>query len=163
MRWHVLGVAFAIALIYPLLGPDDTAAASEFPPYSADTLLDTISDARGQVVVLNFWATWCQGCRQEIAELNQIRQRYSHKEVVVLGIALDQQPRAAERFAEKYDFQYQLGYAAGGLGMLYDLNTIPKTIVYGPEGQKHLEHIGFLSAAELTQTIDGLLNNEYKS
>ncbi|MFO7717324.1 MAG: TlpA family protein disulfide reductase [Thermodesulfobacteriota bacterium] len=158
MRWYVLGLVCAITLALPLGGQAETTAVSDLSPYSADTLLDTISEARGQVVVLNFWATWCQGCRQEIAELNQIRKQYSQKEVVVLGIALDRQPRTAARFAEKHDFQYQLGYADGGLEMLYDLNTIPKTIVYGPEGQKHLEHTGFLSAGQLAQTIDDLLN-----
>ena len=158
MRWSVWGLVCAIILAFPVLGQAETTAAAELSPYSADTLLDTISDARGQVVVLNFWATWCQGCRQEIAELNQVRNQFSQKEVVVLGIALDRQPRAAARFAEKYDFHYQLGYADGGLEMLYDLNTIPKTIVYGPEGQKHLEHTGFLPAAQLAQTINDLLN-----
>lgn len=68
---------------------------SSVPFYSA-SLLNTsgvktqLAQYRGKTVVLNFWATWCPPCREEMPELSQLHENYQDKNVVVLGVAIDE-------------------------------------------------------------------------
>ncbi|ACV68151.1 TlpA family protein disulfide reductase [Desulfohalobium retbaense] len=162
MRSLLVWAAVTAALVFGPLTAGATQSAS-LPRYSVDTVLQTISEARGQVVVLNFWATWCAGCREEIPELVALREKYADHEVLIVGLSLDTDPGTVRAFLERFPVNYRMAHAAGDIQMLYDLTTIPKTIVYGPKGQKQLDHTGFMSTGDLTQTIDPLLTHEHNN
>jgi len=113
------------------------------------------SDYRGQWLVLNYWATWCAPCRDEIPEL--VRFQEEHENVQILGIAFeDATIEKLNNFAADFNVNYPLltldiynppSFAAeGGLGL-------PTTIVYNPEGMRHKKHMGPIDYPGLLELI----------
>ncbi len=112
-------------------------------------------DYRGQWLVLNYWATWCAPCRDEMPEL--VKFQAENDNVQILGIAYeDAEVQKLKNFAEDFSVNYPLltidvynppGFAQeGGLGL-------PTTIVYNPEGMRHKKHMGPIDVAGLLALI----------
>jgi len=113
------------------------------------------ADYRGQWLVLNYWATWCAPCRDEIPEL--VRFQNDQSNVQILGIAYeDASVEKLQNFAADFNVNYPLltmdiydppAFAAeGGLGL-------PTTIVYNPEGMRHKKHMGPIDYKGLQELI----------
>jgi cytochrome c biogenesis protein CcmG/thiol:disulfide interchange protein DsbE len=77
--------------------PHIGTAAPEFTVQDADRKV-ALSDLRGQVVVLNFWATWCAPCVEEMPSLVQLQQRFKDKGITVVGISIDVDGDAYHKF-----------------------------------------------------------------
>ncbi len=114
------------------------------------------TDYRGQWLILNYWATWCAPCRDEIPEL--VRFQNEHDNVQILGIAYEDAPvEKLKNFAADFNVNYPLltmdiydppAFAAeGGLGL-------PTTIVYTPEGMRHKKHMGPIDYKGLQKLIE---------
>ncbi|MEZ5319658.1 MAG: TlpA disulfide reductase family protein [Vicinamibacterales bacterium] len=67
-----------------------------------------LADFRGRPIVINFWATWCGPCRQEMPQLVALAARYQERGLVVLGISVDDGPEAMQAFAKTYGVDYPL-------------------------------------------------------
>lgn len=113
-------------------------------------------DYRGQWLVINYWATWCAPCRDEMPELVQFQKDYADT-MQVLGIAYeDAEIQKLKNFAADFNINYPLltidvynppGFAEeGGLGL-------PTTIVYNPQGMRHKKHMGPIDAAGLLEMV----------
>ncbi len=116
-----------------------------------------LSQWRGQVVVLNFWASWCAPCREEIPDFVALRTQYRSKGVEFVGIAIDN-PANVTQFLQRLPVNYpiligegaahtlarQLGNASGAL---------PYTIVFDRDGRVALRHLGRLTRATLEKTL----------
>lgn len=116
-----------------------------------------LSQWRGQVVVLNFWASWCAPCREEIPDFVALRTQYRPKGVEFVGIAIDN-PANVTQFLQRLPVNYpiligegaahtlarQLGNASGAL---------PYTIVFDRDGRVALRHLGRLPRATLEKTL----------
>jgi thiol-disulfide isomerase/thioredoxin len=95
-----------------------------------------LADYRGKYVVLNFWATWCVPCIQEIPEIAEFRK--SHPEVIVLGVAVDAEDNVAKakQFAAKTGHAYPLVIADDGVEkQLGRQRALPTTRIYDPAGK----------------------------
>ncbi|HID38145.1 MAG TPA: redoxin domain-containing protein [Calditrichaeota bacterium] len=101
----------------------------------------TLSDFRGQIVFVNFWATWCGPCRMEIPHFIELIDKYGD-DFVVLGVALD--PREFDKvpgFAKKLGINYPVVYDKKGVSRMYGgIQSIPTTFVVNREG-KVVEYI----------------------
>ena len=91
---------------------------------------------RNKIMVLNFWASWCSTCREEIPGLKKLQERYSAKDVVFLGINVGENEADAKRFIEKYHYPYPVlmdkdKKAAKGYGLV----RLPTTIVVSKKGK----------------------------
>lgn len=89
---------------------------------------------KGKVVVLNFWFVNCPPCRQEIPELNQLTREFANKEVVFLGIALDDQSQL-EEFIKSIPFDYQLIASGSSITSQYGIRAYPTHAVLGKDGK----------------------------
>ncbi len=96
--------------IYALLRPGasgpavgDTTPNFQLSDLGGRTL--QLSDYRGKVVVLNFWATWCAPCVQEMPSLNRLTETYAPKGVVVLAVSVDDDEQALRQFAAKHELK----------------------------------------------------------
>lgn len=89
---------------------------------------------KGKVVVLNFWFVNCPPCRQEIPELNQLTREFANKEVVFLGIALDDQSQL-EQFIKSIPFDYQLIASGSSITSQYGIRAYPTHAVLGKDGK----------------------------
>jgi len=99
----MLGLLAALAGCYSGSRPPRIGSnAPDFTVQDADRKV-TLSDYRGQVVVLNFWATWCPPCVAEMPSLVQMSQRLRDKGVVVLGVSIDVDDAAYKKFLKQYN------------------------------------------------------------
>ena len=117
-----------------------TAMAAE----SADAL--DLARFRGKVVLVDFWASWCEPCRQSFPWLNAMQARYADRGLVVIGVNVDRERAAADRFLHDVPAQFRIVYdPAGTLAAQYDLPGMPVSYVIGPNGDVVARHIGFRS------------------
>jgi thiol:disulfide interchange protein DsbD len=115
--------------------------------------MDT-SWASGKVVVVNFWATWCVPCIQEIPGFNKLRKDFDGKGVAVLGIAMDEEGAArVQPFLNKHPMEYPVGLGGEALNKQYNLDQLPVTLVFDRAGKQVKRLEGFTSEADLLSAV----------
>ncbi len=121
--------------------------------WSSDSL--KLSDLRGKGVVLNFWASWCQPCEQEAADLESAWQQYKDKGIMFVGVDYYDQEPAALRYLQKFAISYPNGPdLAGGASKVYAIRGVPETFFVDPSGKiVGCRKEGPLDATELAQRI----------
>jgi cytochrome c biogenesis protein CcmG/thiol:disulfide interchange protein DsbE len=165
------GVMVAVALVAATLasglGRDPTAIRSPLvgrvaPDFSLRTLDGgrtlRLADLRGQVVIVNFWASWCTECRVEHPALDAAWQRYRDAGVVLLGV--DFQDTRADALA------YLAGSGAtwppledpgSRTALAYGVYGIPETFFIGPDGRIAAKHTGPVAYDQIVAEVGGLL------
>jgi thiol-disulfide isomerase/thioredoxin len=109
-----------------------------------------LDEQRGQVVVINFWATWCMPCRHEIPALNALHARG----VRIVGLAVDPLPLGTVGAqARGLGIRYPVGKAAPGVAERLEIRMVPSTYVVGRNGTLTLASSGVVSAAELDAAV----------
>lgn len=120
-----------------------------------------LSGFRGKVVLLDFMATWCGPCRQEIPQLRTLWENASYKDkIVVISIDIDLTENADALRAFVQDYPYATWVWAmdtAHLGVVYHVQAIPKTLVIDEEGYVRFTHVGVSYASTLAEEIDWLL------
>jgi cytochrome c biogenesis protein CcmG, thiol:disulfide interchange protein DsbE len=160
----VIMITALLALL--LIKPPQKSLCDEPAPAWTLTLFDeyrggsesrtiSLEELRGKGVVLNFWASWCQPCEEEAAELEKAWQRYKDKGIVFIGVDyLDQEP-SAKRYLEKFGVSYPNGPdLASKISKRYTIRGVPETFFIDPQGKLvGCRKIGPLSTEELDQRI----------
>ena len=100
-----------------------------------------------KVSLINFWATWCGPCRFELPML--ARWARAHPDVVVLGVAVDRDRRAVERFCADRDLPYPILWDSRGVQERYKVTTLPTTVVIDEAGRVKGAHTGIVFGPEL--------------
>jgi cytochrome c biogenesis protein CcmG/thiol:disulfide interchange protein DsbE len=116
---------------------------------------------RGKVVLVDFWASWCEPCRRSFPWLNAMQARYADRGLVVIGVNVDRDRADADRFLQDVPAAFPIVYdPAGTLASRYDLPGMPASYVIGRNGAVVARHIGFRSnlraqrEAELQQLLE---------
>ncbi len=127
-----------------------------------------LSDFRGKVVFLNFWASWCPPCREEAPLLEQAWRRYRDQDVVFLGVDIQDSDQAARDFLREFGITYMNGRdPSGRIAINYGVYGIPETFFIDREGRITYKHIGALDdqilVAKLADAERGLASAEGKS
>ena len=122
------------------------------------TLLDgrtiRLSDFRGKVVFLNFWASWCPPCRAEARLLEEAWRQVKDREIVFLGVNIQDTDEGARRFIQEFDITYPNGRdPQSRIAIDYGVYGIPETFFLDREGRITYKHIGALGAETLVQKI----------
>lgn len=152
-RWEILmlvslaaGVLWTVASRVPSAvgAPLSTAPSPRegflAPDFTLDTLDGkkvTLSELRGKVVVVNFWATWCLPCREETPALEKSYKRYKDSDAVILGINLTNQDSISEvdSFVQEFGLTYPILLDRDGrVGYLYQVKGLPTTFFINREG-----------------------------
>ena len=116
-------------------------AGGEPPDFSAKDisgLVVKLSDLKGKVVLLDFWATWCPPCRVEIPNLIAIQRKFGEREFVLLSVSLDRDLQAARTFVrdKEMDWVHIIDWEAGReIAEKYGVNYIPSTFVIDRKGK----------------------------
>lgn len=116
---------------------------------------------RGKVIVLNFWATWCPPCRQEMPAFSKIQDTLGKNGIQVIGVGIDS-PSAIKEFALQFPVTYPLLMGGtSGLELMRELgNTnaaLPFTVVFRPDGNPAFSHLGMLTEETLKLRLQSLL------
>ena len=126
-----------------------------------DGKIHSMKDFRGQILVLNFWATWCPPCSEEVPKLNDIFDRYKNNGVQVIGIALDKDSlELVAPFVEKNKIAYPI--LVGNQQVLTDLKNfegVPTTILFDQEGKIHKRFDGSFDLEQLEEGLQSLLED----
>ena len=141
-------------------------AGDEAPDFTV-TMFDgsqvTLSELRGKVVLLNFWATWCPPCRQELTRVQtDIIDRFAGKEFVFLPVSRGEKREAVEAFREKTGYAFPMGLdPARTVYDRYASNYIPRNFVIDRKGKVVLATVGYdeHEFEELIRTIEKTLGN----
>ncbi|MCC7487638.1 MAG: TlpA family protein disulfide reductase [Burkholderiales bacterium] len=174
-RWVVMAGAGAVAALAgygvnrwlrepPDAGAGNPAAlqallAARMPSLDGGTR--ALEHWRGQVLVVNFWATWCAPCRKEIPEFVRVQARHGGRGLQLVGIAIDQ-PQAVRAFASEFGINYPL--LIGGLDTMALMreagnraSVLPFTMVLDRRGNVAKRHAGTLDEAQVERIIKPLL------
>ncbi|HET7010464.1 MAG TPA: TlpA disulfide reductase family protein [Anaerolineales bacterium] len=139
-------------------GPRDTGAAPDFSLTGFDGRTVTLSELRGQVVVINFWASWCPPCREEAAYLERTWRAYRDRGVVFIGVDWVDTEKEALAYIDEFDITYLNGPDIGTrIAQAYNIQGVPETFFVDKSGQLRGVHIGPLYPPELDERIDELL------
>ena len=172
-RWATLGaviggVTLLTALFAFGLGRDPSVIRSPLvgrraPDFTLRTLDGSrtvrLSELRGQVVVLNFWASWCAACREEHPSLRAAWERYRDKGMVLVGIDFQDRKQPALAFAREMGGDWPLVEDPGGRTALdYGVYGVPETFFIGRDGVVSYKRIGASSYELLTDQIQRLLD-----
>ena len=106
-----------------------------------------LSKYRGQVVVVDFWASWCKPCRQSIPWLNELRRRYGSDGLVIIGVNVDAERVDAERFLRDVPIDFDVLYdPQGELAKHFGLQGMPSSFVFDRDGKLAHTLLGFREA-----------------
>ena len=167
-KMHFQGSRIAFFVFLSALWLSATGASEDLPR-AVLVLKDAsgqrvrLSDYRGKVVVLNFWATWCRPCRDEIPMLAEMEKEYSSRGVVFVGASLDdaRTSRQIPDFLERYGVKYPVWYGATGddvarLGLGV---AVPGTAFLDQEGRIVARVLGEMCRREIKERLDWLLGD----
>jgi len=108
-----------------------------------------LAEQRGRVVMVNFWATWCGPCRQEMPQLDRLYQKYKSSGFVLLGVNVDEDARKASDVATKLGVTFPVLLDTDkAVSRLYDLSTMPSTVIIDRDGKVRYFHRGYLAGYE---------------
>jgi cytochrome c-type biogenesis protein CcmF len=170
--WSVVGPVLGLLLLvgagWAMWGTGNCAAATgrplpgqPAPDFTLD-LLDgstlALSELRGQVAVVNFWATWCPPCEDEMPDLQAVWEEYQADGVVFVGIAYEDEEVAVREMISRFGITYPQGLDVGALiSTAYGITGVPETFLVDSQGRVAGLHVGPVSAEELRGELDSLL------
>ncbi len=179
-NWIILGTAAALIPLFALLAwastqqrglpagaginqqfgeiSIDSSPAADFtlPLLNGDTI--RLSDLRGKVVMVDFWASWCAPCRQESAALNRAYAAYVGEPVEFVGVNVWDTEDSAELFLVEFGVVYPAGVDAGGdIALNYGVRGIPEKFFIDSNGVIRHKYVGPMPEEVLRATLDSLL------
>lgn len=179
--WIILGAAAALLPLFALLAwaaaqqrgqpagaginPDfgqiaiATAPAADFTLQLDDGSQLQLSDLRGKVVLVDFWASWCAPCRQESDALNRAYAAYAGQPVEFIGVNIWDTPEAAASFLAEFGVGYPTGADAdGGILLDYGVRGIPEKFFIDANGRVRRKYVGPMPEDALRAALDALLS-----
>ena len=149
----------------PLYAAQNEAKAKDFTAERVNGKQFTLSDHRGEVVLLNIWATWCAPCREETPELVDLYSKYRDRGLQILGVSIDEQGMSVVKpFMEKYEVNYPMVIDDGTiLGKYGPTMGIPTTYIIGKKGNLQYFAVGAVTNKELEPRIKQLLSENQKT
>jgi peroxiredoxin len=178
MRLAITGVA--VGLIFGLVGIGSAAApdiqpvavrngvklgelAPNFQLRDLDGHLVTLSELRGKVVLLNFWATWCGPCRVEMPAMEQLYRMFSRKDFEILAVSIDAQGEAVTRpFQQEYHLTFPILHDSDyRVGLMYGARSLPMTFLVDRQGVVRHQIFGARDwgASEAQQLVQMLMKS----
>lgn len=170
-RLVLAGGLLVLAVILTACGGDGSAAsqsqgfevgkqARDFALKTLDEGQTSLSDYRGKVVVLNFWATWCPPCRAELPDFEQAHRDRQGDGLVVLGVNTEEPAAVVRSFVDEIGLTFPILLdETGQVAREYRAAGLPMTLVIDREGLIQVRHVGYLSAAKLDEYLSKVLGN----
>jgi peroxiredoxin len=109
-----------------------------------------LSEYRGQVVLINFWASWCGPCRQEMPHLDSIQQKYQGMGFTVFGVNVEQDRAMADKVLRDIPVTFPILYDSDNeVSQTYDVDAMPTTVLVDRNGEIRYMHRGYKPGYEL--------------
>jgi thiol-disulfide isomerase/thioredoxin len=118
-----------------------------------------LSQYRGKTVVVNFWATWCEPCREEMPSLERLRTRMGEKSLEVIAVNVGEAPERVARFTREVPVTFPIVYdREGATAKAWQVRGYPTSFVVDPDGRVRYYFVGELdwSGADVVRVIEGV-------
>jgi len=132
--------------------------APEFslPELSGQTL--DLSTYRGKIVLLDFWATWCDPCREEIPHFVELQNKYRDQGLQIIGVSMDDGPEPVRDFYQRFHMNYPVAMGNAKIGELYGgVLGLPVAFLIGRDGRIEAKHIGATDISVFERETKALL------
>jgi thiol-disulfide isomerase/thioredoxin len=140
----VILAALLVSLSQPLLASAVEGAAADFTLKSKAGSNIRLQELRGEVVLLNFWASWCGPCREEMPLMDKIYKQYKDLGFTILAVNVDEDPADADRFLASVPVSFPVLYdSQSKVSELYKVDAMPTTILIDRDGNKRFLHRGY--------------------
>jgi peroxiredoxin len=157
-------LVFALIIIPYILNAQEIG--KEPPAFSGKTANGekvSLSDYKGKVTIIDFWASWCKPCKEEFPFLIELYDNYSEKGLDLLGINLDEEVANMNKFLKKLDKDIKFKIISdpdSKIGNLYNVEAIPSTFILDKKGVVRYMHLGFSSEEKekFKKEIESLLS-----
>ena len=160
LRQFLLGNASSPGPSGTSINPADRKMAPDFTLNDASGRPVRLSDLRGKVVLLNFWATWCAPCKREIPWFVEFQESWRDRGFAVLGVSMDADGwSSVNPYIEDQKVNYQVMIGSDQVAKLYGgLNSLPATLVIDRSGRIAAIHLGLCRKDEYENDINAVLN-----
>ena len=156
----VFKTIFSLLLVFTLGAAAAAEKAPDFKLPQMDGSSLTLSELRGNVVYVDFWATWCPPCRESFPWMESMQQRYQDLGLQVVAISLDQKRDLIENFLKSHKASFTILHDGdGGSAEAFKVKGMPSSYLVDRKGNIRLRHAGFNDGdkAELESQIKQLL------
>jgi peroxiredoxin len=154
----------AACLALPARAPADLTAASSRKHAPDFTLRDSkgtsvkLSAYKGRIVLLDFWATWCGGCKVEIPWYMEFQSKYKNSGLSVIGVSMDEDGwKSVKPYLEKSPMNYSVVVGNQDLAKLYGVDSMPMTLLIDRDGKVAVSHVGMVDKDAFEGEIQILL------
>ena len=108
-----------------------------------------LAEQRGNIVLVNFWASWCGPCREELPKMEALQQSYQDLGFTVLAVNVDDHPSKADVLLDDVKVTFPVLYdTQGRVSQQYDVSAMPTTVIIDRDGKARLTHKGYKSGDE---------------
>jgi peroxiredoxin len=160
-----LAIALALALlIWPTRVPASTTDSELRKAAPAFNLNDSkgfplkLSDYKGRVVLLDFWAAWCHGCKTEIPWYMEFQRKYKGRGLAVIGVSMDDDGwKSVRPFLREHRFNYPVVIGNQDLAKVYGVDSMPVTLLIDRRGKIADSHSGVINKDGFEREIQALL------
>jgi len=150
-----------ILLLLSLMAAGVQAAPSlDHQAFNAQNQAVSLSEFKGKVVYVDFWASWCGPCRKSFPWMNEIQKKYQDQGLAVVAINLDTDNELAQEFLKQVPANFSVRFnPEGDVARSFDLLGMPSSFMFNRQGQLVQHHVGFYAdkAAEYEQELVSLL------
>lgn len=109
-----------------------------------------LSEQRGNIVMVNFWASWCGPCREELPKMEALYQEYQDMGFEILAVNVDDEVSKADVLLNDIEVSFPVLYdTAGDVSKLYDVSAMPTTVIIDRDGNQRLVHLGYRAGDEI--------------
>jgi cytochrome c biogenesis protein CcmG/thiol:disulfide interchange protein DsbE len=166
----LLFMGIAVAFLYVLRLGDSVGPGDLAPPLTRSAVPDIavtdlhgkswkLADHRGQVVLLNFWATWCPPCREETPGLVRLGNAYAQNGLAILGVSLDEDgaPDVVREFVTRFRIPYPVALPGEHFALANAVQSLPTTLLIDKRGRLAKVYRGAASESTFRTDVDSLL------
>ena len=142
IRFFLISLIFSVTAPLPAYAGDKSVPAPEWQLQDLNGKAVKLSDYRGKVVILNFWATWCAPCKAELPSFIELQKKYENKGMTFIGLSADQEPKVVPPFIKAKGINYPVLIATPAVISAYEAQALPTTYLIDSKGNIIDKHVG---------------------